>query len=108
MSFDLDLSSFITYRDREVLEQVRDISREKVTEHENQDINVGIIDSEREFYTAFALDIVTRIKTSLENGKSLVLHGPVTPLVPGSLLQTERADVTILGGVADAVEVNMS
>ena len=37
----------------------------------------------------------------------LVAHGPVTPLVPGSILQTVPGSYTILGGVADNVEINM-
>lgn len=37
----------------------------------------------------------------------LVAHGPVDPLIPGSILQTARTDYTLLGGVADNVVVNM-
>ncbi len=38
----------------------------------------------------------------------LVAHGPVNKHVPGSLLQTVRTDYTLLGGVADDVEIDMS
>ena len=38
----------------------------------------------------------------------LVAHGPVSEYVPGSILQTERTDYTILGGVADDVEIRMA
>lgn len=38
----------------------------------------------------------------------LVAHGPVSEFVPGSLLQTASSDYTILGNVADDVEVDMS
>jgi glucosamine-6-phosphate deaminase len=38
----------------------------------------------------------------------LVAHGPVNEFVPGSLLQTARTDYTILGSVADDVEIHMS
>ena len=38
----------------------------------------------------------------------LVAHGPVSPFVPGSILQTARTDYTILGGVADDVEIHMA
>ncbi len=38
----------------------------------------------------------------------LVAHGPVSELVPGSILQTARTDYTILGGVADDVEIHMA
>ena len=38
----------------------------------------------------------------------LVAHGPVSTLVPGSILQTAPTDYTILGGVADDVKIDMS
>jgi glucosamine-6-phosphate deaminase len=38
----------------------------------------------------------------------LAAHGPVTPYVPGSILQTVPGTYTILGGVAEDVEVHMA
>ena len=38
----------------------------------------------------------------------LVAHGPVSELVPGSLLQEARSDYTLLGNVADDVTIEMS
>jgi glucosamine-6-phosphate deaminase len=38
----------------------------------------------------------------------LVAHGPVSEFVPGSILQTARTDYTIIGGVADDVEIHMA
>jgi glucosamine-6-phosphate deaminase len=38
----------------------------------------------------------------------LVAHGPVSEFVPGSILQTAPTDYTILGGVADDVEIHMA
>ena len=38
----------------------------------------------------------------------LVAHGPVTPYVPGSILQTAPGSFSILGGVADDVLIQMS
>jgi glucosamine-6-phosphate deaminase len=38
----------------------------------------------------------------------LVAHGPVSEFVPGSILQTVRTDYTLLGGVADDVEIHMA
>src|ERR671918_2004145 len=38
----------------------------------------------------------------------LVSQGPVSTYVPGSILQTAPTDYTILGGVADDVEIHMS
>jgi glucosamine-6-phosphate deaminase len=38
----------------------------------------------------------------------LVAHGPVSEFVPGSLLQTAATDYTILGNVADDVQIHMA
>ncbi len=38
----------------------------------------------------------------------LVAHGPVNKFVPGSILQEARTDYTILGGVANNVQIDMS
>ena len=38
----------------------------------------------------------------------LVAHGPVSEFVPGSILQITRTDYTILGSVADDVEIHMA
>lgn len=38
----------------------------------------------------------------------LVAHGPVNPLVPGSILQETKADYHILGNVADEVAIRFS
>jgi glucosamine-6-phosphate deaminase len=38
----------------------------------------------------------------------LVAHGPVTPYVPGSILQTVPGTYTLLGGVADDVTIDMA
>jgi glucosamine-6-phosphate deaminase len=38
----------------------------------------------------------------------LVAHGPVTPYVPGSILQTVPGSYTILGGVAEDVGIHMA
>jgi glucosamine-6-phosphate deaminase len=38
----------------------------------------------------------------------LVAHGPVSEFVPGTLLQLARTDMTLLGGVADDVEIHMA
>ncbi len=38
----------------------------------------------------------------------LVAHGPVSEFIPGSILQTAPTDYTLLGGVADDVEIAMA
>jgi glucosamine-6-phosphate deaminase len=37
----------------------------------------------------------------------LVIHGPITPLVPGSILQTTKSTFTLLGGVAEDITIVM-
>jgi glucosamine-6-phosphate deaminase len=38
----------------------------------------------------------------------LVAHGPVSEFVPGSILQTAPTDYTLLGSVADTIEIHMA
>jgi glucosamine-6-phosphate deaminase len=38
----------------------------------------------------------------------LVAHGPVSEFVPGSILQTAPTDYTLIGGVADDVEIHLA
>jgi len=38
----------------------------------------------------------------------LAAHGPVNPLVPGSILQETNCDYTLLGGVADDVKIDFN
>ena len=60
--------------------RVRAIPKEKLTEHPNKDFKIRIIEDANSFYTAFALDIVERIKSSLESGKRFVGIFPVGPM----------------------------
>ena len=78
--FTFDLAKFIPYRDREVCEKVRAIKREDITKHPNPQFKIRVIESSDEFYFEFALDIVTRIREALEEGKKLVLILPAGPI----------------------------
>jgi len=80
VEFILDLAKFIPYRDREVCEKVRTIKREDITKHPNSQFKIRVIESSDEFYFEFALDIVTRIRKTLEEGKKLVLILPAGPI----------------------------
>ena len=80
MSFNYELSEFITFRDRSVCERVRTIDRDELSDHENDDLDIEIIDEAGDFYFAFALDLVTRIKRALDRKESLVLILPVGPV----------------------------
>lgn len=78
--FVFDLAKFIPYRDREVCEKVRAVKREDITKHPNSQFKIRVIENSDEFYLEFALDIVTRIRRALEEGKKLVLILPAGPI----------------------------
>lgn len=78
--FNYQLASFLPFRDREVCERVRKIKKEELPNHPNPNFKIRIIEDEYQFYLEFALDIVRRIKESLEFGKRLVVIFPVGPM----------------------------
>lgn len=80
MSFQYDLSKFIPFRDKEVCARVRAIKKEEISKHPNPDFKIRVIEEPSDFYTEFALDIVRRIKETLEAGRPLVAILPVGPM----------------------------
>lgn len=78
--FTFDLAKFIPYRDRKVCEKVGAIKREDITKHPNPQFKIRVIENSDEFYFEFALDIVTRIRQALEEGRKLVLILPAGPI----------------------------
>ncbi len=80
MSFQFELSDFISFRDKEECKQVRKIKKEKITHHSNDDFNIRVIESPEDFYFEFALDIVTRIKKALDENRKFVGIFPVGPM----------------------------
>lgn len=80
MTFDYALADFIPFRDREVLKRVRGITRAEITRHPNPDFDVRVIDDATEFYSAMAIDLVTRIAHAREEGRRFVAIVPVGPM----------------------------
>ncbi len=80
MAFQYDLPKFIDFKDKEECERVRNISKEELTSHENEDFNIRIIEEPEDFYFEFALDIVRRIKESYKENRDLVGIFPVGPM----------------------------
>ena len=80
MDFKFDLARFINFRDQEALDRVRAIKKEDYTKHPNPDFKIKIIESKDQFYIEFALDLVTRIRTALEEGRDFVGILPVGPV----------------------------
>lgn len=79
-SFNYDLASFLPFKDKAVCERVRAIKKEELPNHPNPDFKIRIIEEPERFYLEFALDIVRRIKESLEAGRRLVVIFPVGPM----------------------------
>lgn len=78
-AFSYDLARFIPFRDRAACERVRAIPRVALCRHPNPRFQIRIIDAASDFYFAFALDLVDRIRRSREAGRRFVAILPVGP-----------------------------
>lgn len=78
--FSYELSQFSNFRDREACERARSISRSQLTQHPNPEFKISIIEESKDFYTAFAHDLVERIQNSRDAGTALTLILPVGPV----------------------------
>jgi len=73
--FKYNPSQYVPFRDKKVLEQMREIGREDFANHPNKNFDITIMrDAEIEF--AYLYDIFFRIKEAMEAGKQLVLILP--------------------------------
>ncbi len=73
--FDYSPSEWIPFRDKAVLERVRNIKKEDITKHPNPDFHIKVVkDSEIEFI--WLTDMFYRIKKSDEENKKLVMITP--------------------------------
>lgn len=80
LTFEYDLADFISFRDREACDRARRISRAEVAEHPNPDFRIRVVDDPREFYGAFADDIVARIQAAADEAREFVGIFPVGPM----------------------------
>ncbi len=80
MAFKYNLADFIDFQDATVCERVRRIKREDLARHPNPDFTIEVIDDPGQFYSAFATDIVMRIKQALDEGRRFVGIFPVGPM----------------------------
>jgi len=88
MAFTYSPSQFIPFRDEKACARVRAIRRADLAKHPNKRFRIEIIDDKAQFYSRFAVDIVTRIQRAAEAGKPCVLILPVGP-VPQYRIATE-------------------
>ena len=80
MEFEYDLARFISFRDTDACARVRAIRREEIATHANPDFRISVIESADAFYTAFAEDLVGRIRTARDEGRHFVAILPVGPM----------------------------
>ena len=80
VEFDYGLARFISFRDREACERVRQIRRAELTDHPNPDFRIAIVDDPAEFYRRFAEDFVGRIRAARDEGRTFVAILPVGPM----------------------------
>jgi glucosamine-6-phosphate deaminase len=80
MPFRYSLAPFISYRDADVCARVRAIRRADITAHANPAFRIEVIDGPTEFYSRFAIDIVSRIQRARDEGRRCVLILPVGPV----------------------------
>ena len=82
VAFEYSLADFISFRDREACERARRIKRSEITRHANPDFKIRVSDDPQEFYTAFAEDIVSRIRAARDESRDFVGIFPVGPMPP--------------------------
>jgi glucosamine-6-phosphate deaminase len=80
VEFDYGLAPFISFRDREACERVRQIRRAELSDHPNPDFQIAIVDDRTEFYRRFAEDFVGRIRAARDEGRTFVAILPVGPM----------------------------
>lgn len=80
MAFNYSLAAFIPFRDEEACARVRAIKRKDLRKHSSKDFKIEIIDDKVQFYSRFAIDIVSRIVSAAQKGKKCCLILPVGPV----------------------------
>ena len=100
MAFSYSLSKWIPFRDEKACARVRAIKRSDLSKHANKKFRIEVIDDKTQFYSRFALDIVTRIKAAADAGKNCVLILPVGP-VPQAMPYTTLSSLLEIGTFTD-------
>lgn len=74
--FTYDFPKFLAFRDRAACDRVRKIKKEDLCTHPNPGFRILIIEDRESLFVDYALDLIREIKTSLEEGRRLVLILP--------------------------------
>lgn len=72
-NFLFEPAAFVPFRDREVLERVRNLTREEITQHSNPDFKIKIVPDATSIWVG---DMVMRMKESDEQDKKCVMIVP--------------------------------
>lgn len=80
MSFRYELSRFLPFRDAAACAAARAITRQDITRHANPDFKIRVEDDKTAFYSDFAHDLVSRIRSARDEGRTLVGILPVGPV----------------------------
>lgn len=80
MTFNPQLASFLPFRDKDACIAARRIRREDITTHPNPDFHIRVEDDRQAFYSAFAHDLVDRIRTARDEGGQFVAILPCGPV----------------------------
>lgn len=96
--FTYDLAPFIPFRDADACAKVREIPRAEITRHHNDSFRIGVIDDRDAFYTAFADDLVGRIRAARDERRPFVAILPVGPVpqyrIAADVINRERIDLS--------------
>src|SRR6056297_1000162 len=80
MAFMPALAKFIDFQDAEECARVRAITKDEITEHDNPDFQISVVEDTSELYGRFATDIVKRIVDAAEEVRECVMILPVGPV----------------------------
>lgn len=80
MTFTPQSASFLPFRDMEACITARSIQREDITTHANPDFRIRVEDDQGALYSAFAHDLVDRIRAARDEGAEFVAILPVGPV----------------------------
>jgi glucosamine-6-phosphate deaminase len=80
MTFIFEPSKFLPFRDAAACEAARSVTRGNITRHHNPDFRIRVEDDPASFYSAFAIDIVDRIRTARDESRDFIAILPVGPV----------------------------
>ncbi len=80
MTFSPPLAGFLPFRDKDACIAARGIRREDITTHWNPEFRIRVEDDKHAFYSAFAQDLVDRIRAARDEGREFVAILPVGPV----------------------------